>query len=77
MERASAEPPSDAFVMSKVDEPMLTLRQRQKVASEIRHLAGPHTSDADMRVIDFVAHQVGRQTAEEVEFCKRDGRGRG
>jgi hypothetical protein len=62
--------------MGRIDEPMLTRRQRAKVESEIRSLIGPHTSKLDAEAIQFIAIQVGRQTAEEVEFCKRDVRGR-
>jgi hypothetical protein len=58
-------------------EPMLTRKQRHKVHSEILSLIGLLTSDDDCRVIRFVATQVGRQSSEEAEFCKHDGRGRG
>ena len=56
--------------------PMLTKRQRQKVASEIISLIGPGTSDAEARTLRFAAHQIGRQTEEEVRFCRTNPRGR-
>jgi hypothetical protein len=59
-------------------EPMLTKRQRQKVASEVQHLVGPCTTDADMRVIKFVAAQVGRQSrGVDAELSHRRGVGEG
>lgn len=57
-------------------EPLLTKRQREKVAREIADLIGPMTDENDASVIRFVARQVERQTAEEVEFCRHDVRGR-
>jgi hypothetical protein len=57
-------------------DPILTKRQRQKVHDEIMGFIGPSTSDADARTISFVAGQVGRQTREEVEFCRHGVRGR-
>jgi hypothetical protein len=59
-----------------IDGPLLTRRQRQKVQSEILSLIGPATDVDEAETIRFVAIQVGRQTAEEVAFCKRDARGR-
>ena len=59
-----------------MSEPILTKRQREKVMLEIVEMIGPMTDDNDERVMRFVARQVGRQTVEEVEFCKRDVRGR-
>jgi hypothetical protein len=58
-------------------EAMLTRKQRHKVHSEILSLISALASNDDCRVIRFVATQVGRQTAEEAEFCKHDVRGRG
>jgi hypothetical protein len=57
--------------------PILTGRQREKVAEEIRGLVGPLTTEEDAEVIRFVAKQVGRQTSEEAAFCAVDPRGRG
>lgn len=62
--------------MTSAREPMLTKRQREKVAAEILGLIGPSTGDADERAFRFVATQVGRQTSEEFAFCSRDVRGR-
>ena len=59
-----------------MSEPILTKRQREKVMLEIIEMIGPMTDDNDERVMRFVARQVGRQTVEEVAFCKRDVRGR-
>ena len=58
------------------DKPMLTLKQRQRVSSEIISLIGPGTSDTEARTLRFAAHQISRQTDEEVRFGRTSHRGR-